>query len=116
VGPNHYFTPYAHVNILECADPGGKKKNLPTSAFTCDGNTIQGDTVLIAKNGSFSEHGYEIYALPNTAALGESPNGQPVCNTKKPCVLYVGQNQEKFSAPKEFSRPFTIRSSSHHSK
>lgn len=108
VGPNHFFTPYSHVNVLECADPKGKKKNLPTSVFSCDGNTIQGNTILVAKNGSFSEHGYQLYTLPNASQLGESPDTKPACNQKSSCVLYIGQNQEKFTAPKLFSPSFLI--------
>jgi hypothetical protein len=115
VGPNRYFRPYSHVNILECADRGAKKKNLPTSASTCDGNTIQGDTVLVSKNGSFSEHGYQLFTLPNKAVLGELPDNQPVCNLRSSCVLYVGENQENFTWPKVFSRPFVLRNSGRHS-
>jgi hypothetical protein len=111
VGPNKYFRPYSRVNILECADPGGKKKNLPTNADTCDGNTIQGNTILVAQNGSFSEHGYELYSLPNISQLGELSDGQPVCNEKKSCVLYIGENQENFTSPKMFSAPFQLQSS-----
>jgi hypothetical protein len=114
VGPNHYFTKYLHVNILECADPGGKKSNLPTSAASCDGNTIQGNTVIINKNGSFSTSGYTLYALPSKA-LDELSDTRPVCNTKNPCVLYVGQNQLDFTAPKLFSHPFTLQKSGDHS-
>ena len=72
VGPNNYFTPYARINILECADPGGKTKNLPTNVTACDGNTIQGTTILVQPNGSFSEHGYQLFALPNASQLGET--------------------------------------------
>ncbi len=111
VGPNHFFKPYSRVNILECADPGGKKQNLPTNANTCDGNTIQGNTILVNKNGSFSEHGYELYALPNKPQLGELPGNQPVCNQKKSCVLYIGENQENFNSAKMFSPPFLIQPS-----
>ncbi len=114
VGPNRYFTPYSRINVIECADPGGKASNLPTSASTCDGNTIQGTTILVQPNGSFSEHGYELYALPNASQLGESSDTQPVCNQRKGCVLYIGQNQEKFTAPKIFSPPFWISKSSKH--
>jgi hypothetical protein len=110
VGSNHFFKPYSRVNILECADPGGKKANLPTNADTCDGNTIQGNTILVNKNGSFSEHGYELYALPNKQ-LGELSNNQPVCNKKRSCVLYIGENQEDFNSAKMFSPPFLIQSS-----
>jgi hypothetical protein len=115
VGPNHFFTRYSHVNILECADAGGKKQNLPTSAASCDGNTIQGNTVLVNKNGSFSEHGYRLYSLPNRQELGELPDARPKCNAKDACVLYVGENQLKFTAPKVFSRPFTLGKASKHS-
>ncbi len=114
VGPNHFFKPYSRVNILECADPGGKKKDLPTSAKTCDGNTIQSNTILVNTNGSFSEHGYELFALPNESQLGELADGQPVCNQEKSCVLYIGENQENFNSPKVFSAPFQLRQSTKH--
>jgi LPXTG-motif cell wall-anchored protein len=107
VGPNSVFTPYAKVNILECADPGGKAANLPTSDSTCDGNTVQGDTILVAKNGSFSESDYTVYLLPSST-LGEQANFQPVCNESNPCVFYIGQNENDFTAPKVFSEPFSI--------
>jgi hypothetical protein len=107
IGANHLFKPYSHVNILECADPKGKKSKLPKNDSTCDGNTIQGNTVLVAKNGSFSEKNYLLYSLPNTV-LGEQGNQQPVCNTSRPCVLYVGANQNSFTAPKLFSLPMVI--------
>ena len=49
-----------------------------------------------------------MYALPNASQLGETPDTRPVCNGRQVCVLYVGQNQEKFSAPKLWSPPFTV--------
>jgi hypothetical protein len=107
VGPNSVFTPNSRVNILECADPGGSVANLPKSDSTCDGNTIQGNTVLVAANGSASDPDYTIYLLPSPA-LGEQSNDQPVCNQTNPCVLYVGQNQNDFTAPKVFSTAFSI--------
>jgi hypothetical protein len=107
IGPNSVFTPSSRVNILECADPGGSVANLPKSDSTCDGNTIQGNTILVAANGSASDQNYTIYLLPSPD-LGEQSNNQPVCNQTNPCVLYVGQNQNDFTAPKVFSTPFTI--------
>jgi hypothetical protein len=115
VGPNHYFKPYSHVNILECADPGGKKSHLPINADACDGNTIQGDTVLVAADGSFSETGYQLYSLPNRSALGELADTRPICDSTHDCVLYVGENQLNFTSPKLFSHPFTIRKAGKHS-
>ena len=114
VGPNHYFTPYSRVNIIECADPGGDAKHLPKSVDSCDGNTIQGNTILVQRDGSFSEHGFTLYALPNASQLGETADTRPLCDQKHMCVLYIGQNQEKFSAPKMFSPPFQISKSSRH--
>jgi hypothetical protein len=107
IGPNTVFTPHSRVNILECSDPGGSVANLPKDDSTCDGNTIQGQTMLVAANGSTSDTNYTIYLLPSTA-LGEQSNNQPVCNATNPCVLYVGQNQNDFTAPKVFSTPFSI--------
>jgi hypothetical protein len=107
IGPNSLFTPNLKVNILECSDPGGTAAHLPTSVAECDGNTIQGGTILIQSDGSFSDSAYTLYSIPNYV-LGEQANKQPVCNVTNPCVLYVGQNQEDFTQPKTFSAPFTI--------
>jgi len=106
VGPNSVFTPNAKVNILECADPGGSTANLPTDDSTCDGNTIQGETVIVHGDGSISAP-YTIYQLPSSA-LGEQPNFQPVCNQSSPCVLYVGQDENDFNQPKMLSASFTV--------
>jgi hypothetical protein len=114
VGPNHYFKAYSRIVVLECADPGGKKKHLPTSAASCDGNTVQGDSVLVNKNGSFTEVGYTMYSLPNLKSLDEPADNKPVCNQKNACVLYVGENQENFTSPKVFSSSFRILTSRKH--
>ncbi len=112
VGPNKHFTPFASIKILECSDPGGTTQNLPTSALLrCDGNTVQGNTILVGRDGSFSQDDYVVYALPNQSELGESSDAKPVCNEKDSCVLYIGQNQENFTAPKIFSPPFTVSKS-----
>jgi hypothetical protein len=107
VKDNSTFTPGSKVNILECADPGGTAANLPKTINTCDGDTIQGDTVLVQPGGGISESHYTIYLLPS-AALGERPDGQPVCDGTNQCVLYVGENQNDFTQPKLFSPPFTV--------
>ena len=108
VAANHYFAPYSSIKVLQCADPGGGTSGLPKSVMTCDGNTVQANTISPARDGSFSEHGYVIYRLPSTQ-LAEVSSGQPVCNETHPCVLYIGENQEDFTKPKIFSAPFTVR-------
>jgi len=107
VGPNSMFVPNTRVVILECADPAGTAADLPTSLSNCDENTIQGDTVSVHANGSFSETAYTVYALPNSA-LGEQATWQPVCNATQQCVLFVGEDQNDFTQPKVFSQAFTV--------
>ena len=101
------FRSLSRIEILECADPGGQAGNLPKNDNTCDGNTTPGFSVLVNKDGSFTAPSYQLWSLPNTQ-LGESNDGEPVCNATKMCVLYVGQNQTDFTQPKAFSAPFTI--------
>jgi hypothetical protein len=111
VGPNSVFTPHSRIVVIECADPGGSTANLPKDDSTCDGNTVQGATVLVQPNGSFTVSGYTLYSLPN-AVLGEQPNEQPICNATNQCVLFVGQDQNDFTSPKVFSAPFAIQAAS----
>ena len=111
VAPNGYFTPNERINVIECADPGGLASNLPKDITTCDGNTIQGSTVLVGSDGSLSLTGYTVYLLPSLS-LGEQANFEPICNQTNYCVFYVGQNQNDFTAPKVFSAPFLIAPSS----
>jgi hypothetical protein len=108
VGPNHYFTKYANINIVQCADPGGTSANLPHSSASCDGNTAQGPSVLVNSDGSFSFNGYQIWALPNQSQLNEAPDSRPLCNSTHMCVLYIGQDTNIWSKPKIFSPPFTV--------
>ena len=107
VAPNDYFAPHAAVHILECADPEGSVANLPKDDTTCDGNTIQGGTLLVGADGSFSDPSYPVYLLPSQQ-LGEQTNDQPICNQSHYCVLYVGLDQNDFTQPKVFSAPFLI--------
>jgi hypothetical protein len=116
VGPNKYFKPLTRVNILMCADPKGKRSTLPASVTACDGNTIQGDTVIVNKDGSFKESAYTLYRLP-TPLLGEELNWKPACDRTHACVLYVGENQEDFATwPKTFSRSFLMRLPARHQR
>jgi hypothetical protein len=111
VGSNGYFTPHSRVNVLECSDAGGKTENLPKDDTTCDGNTIQGTSIIVGNDGSFSLSQYPVYLLPSST-LGEQSNFMPVCNQTNYCVLYVGQDQNDFTAPKVFSAPFLVTAGS----
>ena len=109
---NSTLRPGAGIRIVECAAPSGV---VPIDPSSCDGTTIQGDTVLVNKDGSVDytrtsiTSGFTVYALPNRHSLGESPDGLPVCNTTHKCVLYIGQNQLDFTAPHYWSEPFTVK-------
>jgi len=111
VAANAFFQPNSRVNIYECADPGGAAANLPVNDLPCDGRTIQGDTVHVQADGSISYANYTVYRLPSTT-LGEQANSTPVCDQTHVCVLYVGENQNDFTAPKVFSAPFTVAGTS----
>lgn len=104
---NSVLQPGHAVNILECSDPGGSPANLPTSIADCDGNTIQGPTVLVNGDGSVNVSGYPVYALPDVN-IGDTPTQTPVCNVSNPCVLYIGQAQNDFTQPHVFSAPFVV--------
>jgi hypothetical protein len=96
------------INILECADPGGSVANDPTSDSACDGNTIQGNTVLVNPDGSVNYDSYIVYALPDSQNLDEPPSNTPVCNASAYCVLYIGQDQNDFTQPYVLSEPFLV--------
>jgi Putative Ig domain len=96
------------VNILECSDPGGQPANDPSSDAVCDGNTIQGNTVLVNPDGSVNYDSYTVYALPDSQNLGEPPSNTPVCNSTNYCVLYIGEDQNDFTQPYVLSEPFLV--------
>jgi hypothetical protein len=110
MGANKIFKPYSRLNIIECSDPGGTSAHLPVKyGSECDINTLQGDSVIVQPNGSFSESHYTVYTLPNRL-LQETPALLPKCDATHQCVLYVGFDQNDFTKPKVFSHPFTITS------
>jgi hypothetical protein len=109
---NSLFIPTTSVNILECAAPDGV---LPTLPSECDGNTIQGPTVLPNSDGSInlSADGYglyTIYALPDSISLGEDASNTVTCGdtAATECVLYIGDNQGDFTQPHVWSQPFYV--------
>ena len=94
------------INIVECSAPNGV---IPISPSACDGNTIQGNTVFPAADGSVNVQGYEVFALPDAGTLGEGSSGPTCGNTSATeCILYVGQNQTDFTQPHLWSQPFFI--------
>ena len=94
------------VNIVECSAPNGVLPALPSA---CDGNTQQ-TLVGVNSDGSFTFSNYTIYALPDSYSLGETASNPVTCgNTAATeCVLYIGNNQEDFTAPHLWSQPFLV--------
>ena len=94
------------INILECSAPDGV---VPTNPSACDGNTIQGNTILPATDGSFTYNNYQLYALPDAISLGEGSSGVACGNTMATeCILFIGNNQADFTKPHLWSAPFFI--------
>jgi hypothetical protein len=112
VPTNSVFTATAstNLNIEECAAPNGV---IPTLPSACDGNTIQGPSLKVNSDGSINfqteTHSlYTVYALPDSLNLGET-SGVPCGDTAATeCILYIGQNQNDFTAPHVWSQPFFI--------
>jgi hypothetical protein len=109
---NSLFVATASVNVVECAAPDGVPPTLP---LNCDGNTIQGPTILPNSDGSINLQSegdglYTLYALPDSITLGESSSNQVTCGdtAATECVLYIGDNQGDFTQPHVFSQPFYI--------
>ena len=116
VPANSLFVSTTNVNIVECAAPNGV---LPTLPNECDGNTIQGPTILPNTDGSINLQAegdglYQVFALPDSISLGESPSSAVTCGdtAATECVLYIGENQGDFTAPHVFSQPFFIAANS----
>jgi len=104
VPANTIFSSTTNLNIVECAAPGGV---IPTATSACDGNTINGNSLKPAANGSVSYLHYPIYALPDYTNLLET-SGPPFCNLGNECVLYIGTNQNDFTQPHVWSSPFYV--------
>ena len=96
-----------HINIVECSAPNGV---LPTNTSSCDGLTIQGDTILPATDGSFTYSAYTIYALPDSVSLGEPSSSGVHCGDTDAteCVLYIGNDQTDFTKPHVWSQAFKV--------
>jgi hypothetical protein len=97
------------LDVVECASPGGVD---PTDPSTCDGNTINPNSLQTNGDGSvnydsYAGSYYQMFALPN-AGLGESSDGQPVCNLTSECVLYIGTNNADFTQPHLWSNPYYV--------
>ncbi len=105
VPANTDFTPGQTIVIIECADPGGTVANLPIDDTSCDGLTVNGDTLYVREDGDFTENSYTLFQLPSTT-LKEPSDSQPVCNATNACVLFIGQDYTQFTLPHVFSQPF----------
>ena len=105
VPANQAFAQNAGVNIVECSAPNGV---VPTLPINCDGNTLQ-NGAQVAADGSFTFNGYTVYALPDSVSLQEGSSGLKCGNTAATeCILYIGENQNDFTAPHLWSQPFFV--------
>ncbi len=98
---------FAGINVVECAAPNGV---IPTQVAACDGNTIQGSTILPATDGSFTFSNYQVYALPDSITLGEGTSGVSCGQTAATeCILYIGNNQGRLHQAAPVVRPVLHR-------
>jgi hypothetical protein len=108
VPANSIFSNTTNLEVVECTAPGGVN---PTLSSSCDGNTVQGQTLKSNADGSVNmvtetSTPYPIYALPDAVSLFETSG--PVCSLSVQCVLYIGYNFDDFTKPHVWSQPFYV--------
>jgi hypothetical protein len=111
VPANSLFKAHTAVNVVECSAPDGAP---PVSPASCDGHTMQGASIFTDTDGSINVHDatgshYRVFALPDVD-IGDSSNGSTTCGitASTECILYIGQNQNDFTAPHVWSQPFFV--------
>lgn len=116
MGANAVFSPRdslaGDVEAIECEyrSASGRPGNPPNADF-CDAQTTPGDfPYSVHSGGGFDyvvdnggDH-VEIFALPDQAL----PSMTIKCDATHPCVWYVGENYNNFTAPHVFSNPFLV--------
>ena len=91
------------LQIIECSDPGGTVANLPSSAATCDGSTVNPDQINTDSQGNFTAT-YQVFGL-NDVTEGSNIN----CDKTHFCVLWVGVDYNgNFLGAHAFSSPFEV--------
>jgi len=71
------------VEILMCSDPGGSTTNLPRDNSSCDGTTVNPNTIVPTANGTFTDKYTILHLSPK---LGFAIT----CDATHYCVLWVG--------------------------
>ena len=105
---NSNLPPNTNINIVECSAPGGA---IPTSPAACDGETIQGPSIHPNTDGSVNLQSethslFTLYALPDFTTLQETSG--PACDLATACMLYIGDDQNNFTAPHYWSPAFYV--------
>ena len=102
----------ANLEAIECEynDGTGGAGDPPSAAF-CDAQTLPADMPYsVNADGSFDyvadNNGdrANMYSVPGTNFHGATIR----CDSSHPCVWYVGENYNNFSAPHVFSNPFLV--------
>lgn len=96
------FPANTEIQIEECS---GTATSLPADNTSCEGVTLDSQAFTDV-TGSFTnapgdaagDTGYTVYTIPNPAFQATTIQ----CDSANPCVLYVGVDQNNFSAPHVF--------------
>jgi hypothetical protein len=115
MGANSLFSSHGSARVslvaIECEYSTGSAPGDPPDTNFCSAQTAASDFPYAAHtDGSFD---YErdkagdqvgVYALPDATF----PDTTITCNATHPCVWYVGENYNDFTAPHVFSNPFVV--------
>lgn len=114
MGPNSVFSltdaAGGDVQAIECEYTTGSAPGDPPNANFCSSQTLSGGwPFTVNSDGSFdyaSATGgpLNIYAVPGA----NFPGATITCDATDPCVWYVGENYNSFTAPHVFSNPFVV--------
>jgi hypothetical protein len=116
MGANSLFSSHAagvSLVAIECEYSTGAGAGDPPNTSFCSAQTAASDFPYAAHtDGSFdytqdkSGDQVSVYALPDATF----PGATITCNATHPCVWYVGENYNDFTAPHVFSNPFVVTS------
>ena len=115
MGPNSVFSSHGAAGVslvaIECEYSTGAGPGDPPDTNFCSAQTAASDFPYAAHgDGSFdyaTDKGGDqvsVYALPDTTFSDATIS----CNATHPCVWYVGENYNNFTAPHVFSSPFVV--------
>jgi hypothetical protein len=115
MGPNSLFSSHGSGGVslvaIECEYSTGSGPGDPPDTNYCSAQTAASDFPYAAHTDGSFDYALDkagdlvsVYALPDATFA----DATITCNATHPCVWYVGENYNNFTAPHVFSNPFVV--------